>query len=219
VKITPFRARLIGVVGSRGLGLLGRTWRITVVHGDRYSDFARARTPFITAFWHRFILPMAFTHRGRDASVLISRHGDGELISSVVERMGYRTVRGSSSRGGARAMLELARLPDGVIGLTPDGPRGPSGIAQPGIAWLAAHSQRPIVPIGAAVSSAWLCRSWDRFVVPKPGSRVVVSYGEPLRIPAELSEDEIPATCERVSRALDLAGQEAMLHLANPRPS
>ena len=115
-------------------------------------------------------------------------------------------------------MLELNRLPpERGVAITPDGPRGPRGVVQPGTVWLAASSARLIVPIGVVCSSAWYCRSWDRFMIPKPGSHVVVSYGTPVEVPATLTEADVPQQCQRIADRISEAEQDAAAHLANPR--
>ncbi len=156
------------------------------------------------ALWHSCLLAPIYSHRGRGVAILVSRHRDGEVITRIIERLGFETARGSSTRGGvegAREMLELAR--EGrTLGITPDGPRGPAERLKPGVVVIASRSGLPIVPLASASSSCWVMRSWDRFRVPKPFARVVVAYGEPIAVPRDLSDADLESWRDRVERAI-----------------
>jgi lysophospholipid acyltransferase (LPLAT)-like uncharacterized protein len=135
----------------------GRTWRIEIIH-----DGGRAPAPVIYAFWHARLLALTYVHRGGGGAVLISRHADGELIARIVERLGFVTARGSSTRGGSRAVLELLeRIREGrVVGITPDGPRGPALQFKEGAIQLASLSGAPLVPVAPGMASC--CRRPSR---------------------------------------------------------
>jgi lysophospholipid acyltransferase (LPLAT)-like uncharacterized protein len=154
-------------------------------------------------FWHGEILPIAWGHRGSGIAPLISTHADGEIIARIVEGLGYRTVRGSTSRGGARAVLEMTRLvADGItIAVTPDGPRGPRHEFAPGALVVAQRSGRPLMAVRASADRAWRLRSWDRHLVPKPFATVTYRYSEPRLIPAE-SAREAEALAPEMARLL-----------------
>jgi lysophospholipid acyltransferase (LPLAT)-like uncharacterized protein len=111
----------------------------------------------------------------------------------MLHALGHRVVRGSSSRGGARALRALLEVLDarGVVVITPDGPRGPMHSVNPGLAWMAKATGRPILPLGSAVDRAWHLSSWDRFTIPKPGARVAYTFGEPIRVPREADEAQL----------------------------
>lgn len=118
---------------------------------------------------------------------MISQHRDGELVSQVVEKIGYETVRGSSTRGGssaALAMIEKVRAGQAAA-MIGDGPRGPIYKLKPGAAYIALACQADVIPVMFAASSSWIFRSWDRFTVPKPFARVFLFYGEPVPWPGE----------------------------------
>jgi len=140
--------------------------------------------PSIVALWHGQLLALTPHHGGLDVSVLISEHRDGEIIARVVQALGYRTVRGSTSRGAGRALLELVRvLREGNdVAITPDGPRGPRHSFAPGALIAAQRSGAPIVGVVAHVSRAWRLRSWDGFEIPKPFARITVAYSEPTPV-------------------------------------
>jgi lysophospholipid acyltransferase (LPLAT)-like uncharacterized protein len=125
-------------------------------------------------------------HRGQSVAVLVSAHRDGEIVARIAERLGMRTVRGSTTRGAARALLGVVReLEEGrEVAVTPDGPRGPAKKFASG-ALVAAHRARaPIIGIGVSARRAWRLRSWDRFMIPTPFTRVDVVYSEPTLVHA-----------------------------------
>jgi lysophospholipid acyltransferase (LPLAT)-like uncharacterized protein len=163
---------------------------------------------FVLAFWHRHLLMMRYAYRGRGISVLISQSRDGELIAQTIERLGISTARGSSSRGaiaGLRALLRQARAGQDIA-FTPDGPRGPRGVVQPGVLVAAQATGWPIVPVALAASRARRLNSWDRMLVPLPFGRVHYVYGPSLGV--ERGTDLEPAAAELKTR-LDAAEAEA----------
>jgi lysophospholipid acyltransferase (LPLAT)-like uncharacterized protein len=127
------------------------------------------------------MLPLLYQHRGEGVAVLISEHRDGELIAGIAQRLGFRSVRGSTSRGASRALVGLARtLGEGHdVAITPDGPRGPARSFAPGAIIAAHRSEAPILACGVFVRRAWRLRSWDRFCIPKPFARVIIAYVGP----------------------------------------
>lgn len=198
--------------GAALLRLLAHTWRFDRI-GIAQDELLIARGQgCIYALWHARLLPMVFAHRGRGVAVLVSRHRDGELIARIVERLGFVTGRGSSTRGGEeglRDMLEWAGR-GRLLAITPDGPRGPAERVKPGLLYLASRTGLPIVPVASAARSVWRLRSWDGFRIPRPFARVVVAYGEPIAVPAELGRDEIEgyradvdAAIARLTREVD----------------
>ena len=198
----PAVARLAALL----IGALGRTWRVEHPH-DYAAEDARIRggESCVYAFWHGRMLPLVYTHRGRGIAVLISRHRDGEWIARVIEALGFRTARGSSTRGGEAGVLEMLALAgDGhCLAITPDGPRGPARKVKPGLAYLASRTGWPIVPVATAARRAWVLHSWDRFRVPLPFTRVHVAYGEPIRVPAGLDDAGEDQWRSRIEAALD----------------
>lgn len=204
MKITPARARWLSLAGAWFLRGLGCTWRV------RRQGVAPPDWNAIGAFLHGDLLMMAHVFKGFGAAVIISQHGDGELIARVMTRMGNQPVRGSSSRGGARAAREMVRAwSDRPWGITPDGPRGPRGSVQEGVILLASESQRPIYPIGFAFSRGKRLRSWDRFAVPAPLARIVVHLGEPLRAPADADRAARATLARELEERLQTAGRAA----------
>ena len=134
----------------------------------------------------------------------VSRSRDGELIARVLERLGFVTARGSSSRGGGEGALEMvARAGEGrMLGITPDGPRGPAERVKPGLAWLASRTGRPVLPLATASDRTWVLGSWDGFRVPMPFARVWVRVGGPVIVPADLDEASTGVWSDRLEAAL-----------------
>ncbi|MFQ5551350.1 MAG: lysophospholipid acyltransferase family protein [Gemmatimonadales bacterium] len=174
--------RLISLLLELGTALIARTWRIDVT-GEEYLRQVRvASTGFVYALWHHAMLPLIWKHRERGTTMVISGHRDAEFLARTVTRMGYSVVRGSSTRGGVRAMRTAIRvLEDGKeLAITPDGPRGPAGVAKPGIARVAARTGASILPVAAWASRSWRFGSWDGFMLPLPFAHVKIAYDEPL---------------------------------------
>ncbi len=181
----------IGLAGTFGPGfarLLAATWRVRVLDSPEYTAALAGGERFVYAFWHSGILPLALHRRDEGIAVLISRHRDGELIARVIERLGYVTARGSSTRGGDQGVRELLEWAERGrhLAFTPDGPRGPAERVKDGVVFVAARTGRRIVPIGVGASSAWILRSWDRFRVPRPFARICVMHGAPIVLEAQL---------------------------------
>lgn len=192
--------------GIPAITLLARSWRFLELDGAGKSRRAATRlAPAVYALWHAHLLPLALLHRGEGAVVLVSRHRDGELLATLLRQLGYLPVRGSSSRGGAAGLKEMiARGREGrPLGFTPDGPRGPAGRVKPGVVAAASATGRPIVPVAVAADRGWRFGSWDGFLVPAPFATVVISYGEPLLVPARVRTAEMPAWLEEVGERID----------------
>lgn len=146
----------------------------------------------IFVFWHGRLLVLSYSHRNRRIQVLASEHPDGDLMGRTIQWLGFGHLKGSSSRGGARALRELAAVLKGGfdVGLTIDGPRGPRGIMQQGAVELSRMTGSVIVPVSNSARPRRLFSSWDRFQLPGLFSRVIISYGEPLLVPADADTGE-----------------------------
>lgn len=153
--------------------------------------------PSIVAFWHgrMFLLPFALKDYAERVSILISRHRDGELVARLVEKLGFKTVRGSTGagKGGERAFFEMMTWlkRGGVVAITPDGPRGPREKVKPGIAKLAFKAKVPVYPLTFSANRGINLNSWDRFLIPLPFSKCKVVLGEPIYPENFKSEEEM----------------------------
>lgn len=188
-----FQARLIAIAGYRLVSALGTTLRWKT-RGLEHFDAIRAsgRQP-VMAFWHGRILSATYYFRRRGIVVITSENFDGEWIAGIIERFGYGTARGSTSRGGRKALLQLTRdmAAGRPAGFTVDGPRGPARVAQPGAVWLAKATGNPVVPFHLEADRHWTLTSWDRTQIPKPFSTVALAVGEPFDVPAGVDENGI----------------------------
>ena len=192
-RVKRAQVAAIAGVGYPFVNALGHTlrWRVEGLH-HLDAIHASGRQP-VMGFWHGRILPATFYFRRRSIVVIISENFDGEWIARIIERFGYGTARGSTSRGGLKAMLQLVRdMEQGrPAGFTLDGPRGPARVAQPGALWLARTTGNPVLPFHLEPSRAWTLRSWDQTQIPKPFSTVALVVGEPMEVAADATDAEI----------------------------
>jgi hypothetical protein len=207
----PLTLRLAPPIGGGLLRALHRTLRRRDLGRERVDGILGKGERVICVFWHGRLLLMPFAYPPHVATTLISHHRDGEIIARVAERLGFPVVRGSATRGGAKAFRQLRQiLAEGRhVGITPDGPRGPCRRAKPGAIELSRLSGMPILPVAFGASPALTLRSWDRFLVPLPFARVVFVWGEPLYVPPEVSRAEAEAFQEALTARLDGVTAEA----------
>ncbi len=192
MKFSPWMMRCERKLGAALLRLLRCTIRFSVINQPP-DDFK-----CIYMFWHRDLLLMTLHRIGSDACVVISSSQDGELIAGPVEELGFRTARGSTSRNGSQAYREILRMAkERQLGITPDGPKGPSKVIQPGVAHISYMAQVPIIAVAQTASREWLFNSWDRFRLPKPFCTITAIYSEPYYIKTKQElETAIPALQE-----------------------
>jgi len=210
-----FQVAAIAAVGVPVVEALGGTYRwheSGVEHLDRVTR--QGRQP-ILALWHGRILAATLYFRDRGVVAMTSENFDGEWVARLMRRFGYRAARGSTSRGGARALAQLRReMADGhPAAFTVDGPRGPARITQPGAAWLASATGNPIVPFHIEARSFWTVNSWDRHQVPKPGTSLAIAIGPPIEVPSRAGEEEIETGRLAIQAALLSLEERASLLL------
>lgn len=210
----PLRKRLLKSAPVRGAltWLVSLAIRAVFVTSRKRMRYAAASLPYITGgkpvivcFWHgRMLFMPLFKGRGRRVAALISRHGDGGVIASILGWFGVAAVRGSTSRGGDAALREMTSLANSgaVIAITPDGPRGPHQVAAPGPIWLAARTGLPIIPLSATSSRRRHAKSWDAFTLPLPFGRIICEAGEPMHIPADSNRETIERYRTELERRL-----------------
>ena len=217
-RFKRLQAAAIAAIGYPIINALGHTlrWRVDGLH-HLESIVAGGRQP-VMAFWHGRILPATFYFRRRGIVVITSDNFDGEWIARIITRFGFGTARGSTSRGGLRAMKQLVRsMREGLpAGFTLDGPRGPARVAQPGAIWLARETGNPVLPFHLEASSHWTMKSWDATQIPKPFSTVALVVGGPLVVPKESPDESLPAYREELERRLRALESRAHALLARP---
>src|SRR5262245_2288705 len=196
--------------GGFAAGWLVRAWvgtlryRRLLLHPD-VDPWAPGQTKrFIYSFWHETILLPAYRYARTPTKVLISEHADGELIAQACRHLGLGVVRGSTTRGGVKAVREILEL-GGTKNLvvTPDGPRGPRRQVRPGLGSLAARTGLPVVPVGFAYHQCWRLKSWDRFALPYPFSPAVGVLGAPLAVPADLGRADVEPWRRKAQAGMD----------------
>jgi lysophospholipid acyltransferase (LPLAT)-like uncharacterized protein len=159
-----------------------------------FQEHLKAGKKAVAGLWHQRILavmPHAMRYGSYEPAVMISQSRDGDLIADVYQRLKFHPVRGSSSRGGKRGLLSMiAYLESHPLAVhIMDGPQGPPGVVKAGLISLAQKTRAPIIPVYVSVNRAWILNSWDRFVVPKPFSKVVLRFDEPIHVPEDLSAE------------------------------
>jgi lysophospholipid acyltransferase (LPLAT)-like uncharacterized protein len=209
----PALIKAVGIAGSKLVrGLVG-TSRFHFRYADPSVNPEVARRTgerYIYAFFHEVMLFPAYFWAWPEMQILISDHRDGELITQVVQRLGFGVVRGSTTRGGARALREMThRVDRGHLCVTPDGPRGPRRHVHQGLAYLASRTGLPIVGAGMAFDRPWRARSWDRFAIPRPFRAAACVVPEPVFVPPDADRDAIEAARLEVETRMNRATDEA----------
>ncbi len=199
------------------LWLVSRTWRFEVIaeEGAIALPFGRGVGPEIYCFWHQCVLPCTVYFRTTHATILISQSFDGELVTRVLMLFGFRAVRGSSSRSAREGLLGLVHvIESGDCAIfTADGPRGPIYRTKMGPVRLAHLTGAPIGAFHLEPEHAWVINSWDRFLVPKPFTRIVVSWSRYTRVPADLPHGEaFELKREELDAAIERARLRALAH-------
>jgi len=196
-------ASAIGAVGYPAIALLGRTLRWMVDGLEHHDAIIRSGRQPILGLWHGRIVTGTLFWRRRGFIVITSENFDGEWIARIIRRFGYGTARGSTSRGGVKALVQLKR--DMAAGrpaaFTLDGPRGPARLAQPGAVWLAGATGNPILPFHSESEPHWTMSSWDATQIPKPFSRVAMAIGAPIDVP-DTEERTIEEKCGQLASSL-----------------
>ena len=207
LKLSPGAARVLGAPLMRALA---SSWRIRLRHEERWRRIYEAGQPHVFLLWHEALLPLLWQHRGQGISIVVSEARDGRYLADFATSLGYRALYGSSTRGGARALLGAVReLHAGrAVAFTPDGPRGPRRQLKPGVIAAAQRGAAVVVPLHAESKPAWRLPSWDRLMIPRPFARVTISYGHPFEVAA--GEDGFATGVAQAEAGLDqVSGNDA----------
>ncbi len=212
MNIEKIKYFLVGIFGSFIIRFLFSTMSIKEIPDGYSQNLERQGKHAIYAFWHAHMLLPAYVGRQRNVKVLISQHRDGEYIAQIVQKLGYSVARGSTTRGGAKALLKMIKkIKEESISLaiTPDGPKGPRFIVQSGAILLGQKTQYPIIPVMIYLAKYWELPSWDRFCIPKPFSKARIFYGDPIMVPPRLEKSDVEEYRVSLERALVKLGNEA----------
>jgi lysophospholipid acyltransferase (LPLAT)-like uncharacterized protein len=204
---------VIAGVATPLLAAISSTLRLTIEGAEYWDAAVGAGRPPIIAFWHGRILGGIHYFRGRGIVVMTSRNFDGEWIARIIQRFGFGTARGSTSRGAARALVQMRQdLREGrAVAFALDGPRGPARVAQPGAAWLAGATGSPLLPFHVEANRFWTLRSWDRTQIPKPFAMLAVTIGRPMTV-ASTDARDVEAACTALEdRLRDLEKRAAVM--------
>ena len=195
---------LVAWAASVFIWLVGRTLRVTFSWEDGSIGSMDKVYPGIYPFWHRCVIGATWIFRQRNFAVLTSKSRDGEFIARVIRRFGYVPIRGSSSRGGQRGLLEMHSFVQkgGGAAFTIDGPRGPRFVAKRGPVLLARTTGVPISAFYVAMEKAWILNSWDRMMVPKPFSRAYVRVARKIVVPQDANEEQLAEAQAEMQAAL-----------------
>jgi lysophospholipid acyltransferase (LPLAT)-like uncharacterized protein len=199
--------RAAGLVFYLAIRALGSTARFRVEGWEHWEEACRGGPP-VMAFWHEQIFLTTYYFRRRRIVVMTSQSFDGEYIARFIRRFGYGAARGSSTRGGVGALVEMARLVRRgcPAGFTVDGPRGPRRVAKTGALLLAKKTGRPVLPFAVTPERCWRLRSWDRLQIPKPFTRAVVRLAPPVRVPSDADGRALEDARRELQRALESLG-------------
>jgi lysophospholipid acyltransferase (LPLAT)-like uncharacterized protein len=211
-RLKRLEAGTIAALGYPLIALLGRTLRWRVEGTGHLDAVAASGRPPVMGFWHGRILPATYYFRRRGIVVITSDNFDGEWIARIIERFGYGTARGSTSRGARRALLHLKREVEAgrPAGFTLDGPRGPAKQAQSGAIWLAGATGSPVLPFHIEAARHWTLPSWDRTQIPKPFSMMALAIGAPIVVPAGADDAAIEQKRQELERVLAALERQAI---------
>ncbi len=200
-QFVPFVAWLV-------INIIGKTSVVRKIEHKDVRVLKDKRKSFIYALWHNRLLYLTYSHRYQNINVMVSQSKDGEDVSRVLHRFGFKTVRGSSTRGGRRAFVEILRKlrENKIAAITPDGPRGPINKVQSGVIYLAQRSGCPIVPLTYGMKRKKMLSSWDKFIVPFPFNKGVVITGAPIYV--GIDDNLEKKTCE-LEKSMNKITEEA----------
>jgi lysophospholipid acyltransferase (LPLAT)-like uncharacterized protein len=190
------------------INFISKTLRLDVIGAKEIIEGKKAGKNYIFAFWHNefFIMPYYYIKKvGKyPISVLASKSKDGEYISRLLYKFGFTTARGSTSFGGETALrLLIKEIEKGNdVAVTPDGPRGPRHIVHPGIVTLSSLTGCPIVPVGYRVNRKKILNTWDKFIIPCPFTKGIISAADPVFVPKNISDQEKEDIRKKVENAL-----------------
>ncbi|MFH1076460.1 MAG: lysophospholipid acyltransferase family protein [Pseudomonadota bacterium] len=218
-RLEKLKFVLIGIIGKHFINFIFGTMDIRIIGFEAIKGFVESKKVII-AFWHSRLLMVSYLYQGGNGVVLASKSKDGEIIARISKQQGHLVIRGSTSKGGAHAMIEMINALDGsrFIGITPDGPQGPRYKVKPGIIALAKKTGYVIVPVSYSARRIKVFKSWDRFLLPYPFTKGVCIYGAPIIVPNESTRKDIEAFGTVLENELNMATRQADAYYRHVSP-
>lgn len=218
--MSEIKFKAVGLLGTALIRSVHGLSRVTTDGEEHWRALRAQGRPWVLCAWHGSMLSPIWQHQQEGLIALVSDHRDGEYITRVIKRLGFGTARGSSTRGGVKGLRGLLRAARSGrdLAITPDGPRGPREQMKVGALVAAQRGGLPIICVGVGMSRAWRASSWDRFSIPKPFSRVHLTYGAPIEVASDLDANgleraaaEVQARMDEVTHAARTAVADALL--------
>lgn len=216
MKLTNFQRNVLRYIGIRfasiAINALLKSLRIEIKNSGHVLKITNEKKNFITAFWHGSMMIGWFIHRNKNFSALVSQSKDGEVLAAILEKWNYHVVRGSSSTGGSEALSTMIELvhKNYSLAITPDGPVGPIHKMKAGAVVTAKKSKVPLFLAGIGIKKKFVLKSWDRFEIPKPFSKVVVLYSDPIFIDDSMDYDATNQKIVECEKLLNKLQKEAL---------
>lgn len=216
MKLANFQRNVLRYIGMRFAGaainVLLKSLRIEIKNSGHVLRTVNEKKNFVAAFWHGSMMIGWYIHRNKNFSALVSQSKDGEVLASILEKWNYYVVRGSSSTGGSEALSAMVELmsKNYSLAITPDGPTGPIHQMKAGAVITAKKSNVPLFLAGIGIKKKFVLKSWDRFEIPKPFSKVVVIYSDPIFIDDSLDYDATNQKIVECEKLLNKLQKEAL---------
>lgn len=200
------------------LGIIRLLMSTVTVEVHNYTE---PKSGAILLGWHGRVILATKVFRNKGYWAMISHSRDGEMQNRIFTKLGYNIIRGSTGRGGMKALLEAIKAlkKGGIFALTPDGPRGPSGILQGGMLVMAKKSGCPLIPCGVSANRRWLFNSWDRYMIPKPFAKGIMIFGEPVTIPPDATDEEVESIRIQLEQDMHRLETEAEAVFGHSKPN
>lgn len=198
---------LFSILGTGLIWAISKTLRLKVIGQEKVEELTQQKKRIVYVFWHGRQFALVFYMRQRGIALLSSLSRDGEYQARILSNFGYRVVRGSTSRGGVKGLLGLAKeMRQGYdVTFAVDGPRGPAGEVKEGAVYLAKKMKAYLVPVSCGVKKGWIfTKAWDKYLLPKPFTKGVIIFGQPYLPTSEISEE-----CHHLKQRLNILTEQA----------
>jgi len=216
MKLSQFQRNVLRYIGIRSASfavrVLLKTLRIEIRNSEAVTKLVDEKNNFVSAFWHGSMVIGWYIHRNENVASLVSQSKDGEVLAATLEKWNFHVVRGSSSIGGHDAlnmMTDLVRE-NFSLTITPDGPRGPIYKMKAGAVVTAQRTNIPLILVGIGIKKKTVLKSWDRFEIPRPFTKVVVIYSDPIWVDSKLNRNETTKKIEECEALLNRLQKEAL---------